>query len=513
MAAISARRRSVTSQTSRAPSRVRAMSTSRRSALFSSRVTRWAAMRRSTMRMAVEEVTASRSASWLSRVSPWPSRTTRVRNWVIVTASSTWANDRAETPTSAREAVRRAETSSSAPSEVMASLPGAGAVITVLSSCRVLAGQGPVLWAVYRRLTARLGGLPGFSDFVSDSNCCILQVMSHTLSPPGPAPVLRRAPRVATLALQHGRARLATQLRSSNSGLMLLAVLVGLGAGGGAIVFRWLIRTFTLLLSGHADYSLAGHAAHPGLPGLGRWFVIGAPVVAGLLYGPLVHFFAREARGHGVPEVMFAVARKGGRIAPQVAAVKALASALCIGGGGSVGREGPIVQIGSALGSTLGRVVRISEPRMRLLVACGAAGGIAATFNAPLAGVFFAMELILANFEVHSFGMIVLSSVTASVVGRAAMGSAPFLKLPNFTVGHLWEYGLFAVLGLLGGVAGVFFTRVLYAIEVVCDRVWHGPEWLRPAAGGVLLGLLLLVLPQMYGVGYPVLAAGIAGKY
>jgi chloride channel protein, CIC family len=294
---------------------------------------------------------------------------------------------------------------------------------------------------------------------------------------------------------------------------MLLAVLVGLGAGAGAVVFRWLIKTFTLLLSGHADYSLAGHAAHPGLPGLGRWFVIGAPVVAGLLYGPLVHFFAREARGHGVPEVMFAVARRGGRIPPQVAAVKALASALCIGGGGSVGREGPIVQIGSALGSTLGRVVRLSEPRMRLLVGCGAAGGIAATFNAPLAGVFFAMELILANFEVRSFGMIVLASVTASVVGRAAMGSAPFLHLPKFSVGHLWEYALFAVLGLLGGVAGVFFTRVLYAIEDVCDGLWHGPEWLRPAAGGVLLGLLLLVLPQMYGVGYPVLAAGVAGKY
>ena len=92
----------------------------------------------------------------------------------------------------------------------------------------------------------------------------------------------------------------------------------------------------------------------PTCPGSGRWFVVLAPVVAGLLYGPLVHFFAREARGHGVPEVMFAVARRGGRIAPQVAAVKALASALCIGGGGSVGREGPIVQIGSALGSTLG---------------------------------------------------------------------------------------------------------------------------------------------------------------
>src|SRR5665811_890308 len=123
----------------------------------------------------------------------------------------------------------------------------------LLVSCSGRSGWG--LWAVYRRLTARLGGLAGFSDFISESNCCILQVMSHVLSPPGPAPVLRRAPRVATLALQHGRTRLATQLRSTNSGLMLLALLVGLGAGAGTIVFRWLIKTFTLLLSGHADYS------------------------------------------------------------------------------------------------------------------------------------------------------------------------------------------------------------------------------------------------------------------
>ena len=145
-----------------------------------------------------------------------------------------------------------------------------------------------------------------------------------------------------------------------------------------------------------------------------------------------MHLFAREARGHGVPEVMFAVARRGGRIAPQVAGVKALASALCIGGGGSVGREGPIVQIGAALGSTLGGLVRVPESRRRVLVACGAAGGIAATFNAPLAGVFFAMELILSDFAAQSFGMVVLSSVTASVIGRAALGNAPFLDLPAF---------------------------------------------------------------------------------
>ncbi len=308
-------------------------------------------------------------------------------------------------------------------------------------------------------------------------------------------------------------ARLLVSLRSSDHGLLVLAVAVGAGAGGGAIGFRWLIATFTRLLSGYADYSIAGHAAHPGLPGLGRWFVIGVPVVAGAVYGPLVYFFAREARGHGVPEVMFAVARRGGRIPPQVAAVKALASALCIGGGGSVGREGPIVQIGSALGSTLGRLVRTDESHLRMLVACGAAGGIAATFNAPLAGVFFAMELILRDFTARSFGMVVLSSVTASVIGRAAFGNAAFLHLPGFQLDHPAQYLMFALLGVLAGALGVLFTRVLYAVEDGCDAAWRGPEWLRPAVGGVLLGLLLLALPEMYGVGYPVLTRAVSGGY
>jgi CIC family chloride channel protein len=305
-------------------------------------------------------------------------------------------------------------------------------------------------------------------------------------------------------------------IRSSTGGLFALALIVGAGAGGGAIAFRWLIKVFTLALSGHEDYAGLGHVANPHVPALGRWFVILAPVVAGLLYGPLVQRFAKEARGHGVPEVMFAVARRGGRIAPQVAAVKALASALCIGGGGSVGREGPIVQIGSALGSTLGRIVKVAEPRMRVLVACGAAGGIAATFNAPLAGVFFAMELILRDFAAESFGMVVLASVTSSVIGRAAFGDTPFLTLPAFGVHHLAEYGLFALLGLLAGGVAVLFTRVLYKIEDACDWLWaktRGPEWARPAVGGTLLGLLLLVLPEMYGIGYPVLGKSIAGGY
>ncbi|MDT7660048.1 MAG: chloride channel protein family [Pseudonocardiales bacterium] len=301
--------------------------------------------------------------------------------------------------------------------------------------------------------------------------------------------------------------------RTGPAGLLPLALLVGVGVGGGAIAFRWLIGVCTQVLSGHLDYSEAGRVPNPHVPWLGPWFVVLAPVVAGLVYGPLVQRYAKEARGHGVPEVMLAVARRGGRISWRVAAVKSVASALCIGGGGSVGREGPIVQIGSALGSALGTLVRLPEDRLRVLVACGAAGGIAATFNAPLAGVFFAMELILRDFTAEAFGMVVLSSVPASVVGRAAFGDVPFLRLPAFAVQHGSQYLLFALLGVLAGAVGVAFTRVLYLVEDACNWAWRGPEWLRPAVGGVLLGGLLLALPQMYGVGYPVLERAVGGRY
>ncbi|GGU18000.1 chloride channel protein [Streptomyces violascens] len=309
------------------------------------------------------------------------------------------------------------------------------------------------------------------------------------------------------------RERVGVGVREAQWGLAVLALVIGAGAGLGSIAFRWLIKTFTGLFSGHADYAAAGHAANPHVSWLGPYFVLLAPVIGGLLYGPLVDRFAKEARGHGVPEVMLAVAQRGGRINPQVSVVKALASALTIGSGGSVGREGPIVQIGSALGSTLGRIAKVTEGRMKLLVACGAAGGIAATFNAPLAGVFFAMELILRDFAIESFGAVVISSVAASVIGRAAFGDVAFLNLPAFHVDHVVQYGLFAVLGVVAGGVGIGFTRILYWIEDACDWAWRGPEWLRPAVGGLLLGVVLLVLPEMYGVGYPVLENAAEGKY
>ncbi|WP_325096649.1 chloride channel protein [Mycolicibacterium vinylchloridicum] len=309
------------------------------------------------------------------------------------------------------------------------------------------------------------------------------------------------------------RALWISWLRDSSSALVVLAVAVGAVTGVGAVGFRFLITFFTRFFTGYDDYSGVGRVPSEHWPCLGVWFLLLAPVIAGAIYGPIVHWFAPEARGHGVPEVMYAVSHKGGRIAPQVTLVKALASALCIGGGGSVGREGPIVQIGSATGSTVAQILRLDTARVRLLVACGAAAGISATFNAPLAGPFFAMELILRDFAAQSFGAVVLSSVTADVVGRAMLGNHPFLSLPSFAVRSPVEYLLYVALGIAVGVVGVAFSKILYLVEDACDWLWRGPEWARPAVGGLLLGGVLVALPQMYGVGYPVLENAVEGHY
>jgi len=319
---------------------------------------------------------------------------------------------------------------------------------------------------------------------------------------------------VARLRVAGGRlSQLRGRLLAEPTGLVLLALVTGFGAGLGAIAFRWLIGEFTFLFTGQSDYGATDRFVHPALPGLGVWFIVGVPVVGGLLYGPLIERFAREARGHGVPEVMFAVAEQGGRIRPRVAIVKSLASAICLGSGGSVGREGPIVQIGSALGSAIGQALKVGEANLRLLVACGAAAGISATFNAPIAGVFFALELILRDFEVRSFGAVVLAAVTADVVSRAAFGASSFLPLPPFSIVSVWEYPLYVSLGLIAAFVGIAFIRTLYGMEDLLDRIWAPrPEWLRPVAGGLVLGLLLLALPQLYGVGYAPLEQAISGQ-
>jgi CIC family chloride channel protein len=204
------------------------------------------------------------------------------------------------------------------------------------------------------------------------------------------------------------------------------------------------------------------------------------------------------------------VFRKG-LIRPVVAAVKILASALTIAFGGSVGREGPIVQIGAAMGSTLGQVLRFSPQRLRTLIGCGAAAGIAATFNAPIAGAFFALEILMRDFAVVTFAPVIVASVVATAVSREFLGDTPAFPVPDFAPGGALELPFYVVMGALVGLLAVIYVRTLYASEDAWERL-PLPAWLQPAAGGLLLGALLIAFPQVYGVGYGTMVEALNGR-
>jgi len=283
---------------------------------------------------------------------------------------------------------------------------------------------------------------------------------------------------------------------------LILAIVVGLVAGLGAVAFRWLITSFKLLFFDGGSQLLSF---------LGDYYVILIPVAGGLLVGPLIYFFAREAKGHGVPEVMEAVALRGGRIRPRVSVVKALASALCIGSGGSVGREGPIVQIGSSFGSAIGQWLKLPDETVKVLVACGAAGGISATFNAPIAGVFFALEVILGRVVTRRFAYVVISAVVADFVAQAFLGNARAFIVPAFGVVSSWEYLFYVVLGILAAFAAVAFVFVLYRSEDLFESL-RIPEYLKPALGGLAIGAIGLYSFDLFGVGYGGITKALSGE-
>jgi CIC family chloride channel protein len=288
-----------------------------------------------------------------------------------------------------------------------------------------------------------------------------------------------------------------SQLRTNELAIMaVLATIVGLAGGFGAIGFRYLIGLFQSIAYGSAGDLLELARS------MSWYYKICIPALGGLVVGPLVYFLAREAKGHGVPEVMEAVALRSGIIRKRIVFVKSFASAICIGTGGSVGREGPIVQIGSAIGSSIGQVLKISEDRIRTLVGCGAAAGIAATFNAPIAGSMFALEIILGDFGLATFSPIVISSVVATAVSRHFLGNSPAFIVPAYQLVSAWELPLYVILGLFCALVAVTFTAVLYRTEDLFDQLKF-PEYLKAALGGLMLGLMALLFPHILGVGYP----------
>ena len=274
--------------------------------------------------------------------------------------------------------------------------------------------------------------------------------------------------------------------------LLVMAIIVGVATGFAAVFFIRLIQYIQIFFYGGSEKIF---------PALGRLWIIIIPVIGGLLVGPIITKFATEAKGHGVPEVMQALILRGGRIRPRVALAKIIASALCIGTGGSAGREGPIVQVGSALGSSVGQWLHLSDERIKNLVACGAAAGIAATFNAPIAGVVFAIEVLLSELQVAVFGNVVVSAVAASIVSRIFLGSRPAFEIPGYVMNSPWEIILYIILGLLAAFVGILFIRMLYFTEDVFEQLAI-PLWLKPATGSLLLGILAFSYPYLGTISY-----------
>jgi len=294
---------------------------------------------------------------------------------------------------------------------------------------------------------------------------------------------------------------------SGTNVLIILSLFVGMATAFGALGFIFLIRNFNDIFFGLSDQILTETIGERGY----KYWLPVIPMLGGLLVGPIIYKFASEAKGHGVPEVMNAVARMGGIIRPRVAVVKTIASAICIGSGGSAGREGPIVQIGSAIGSTVGQLFRMSGDRVKILVGCGAAAGISAVFNAPIAGVIFSLEIILGDFTIKTFSPVILASVVASVISRTFLGDHPAFDVPEYSLVSAWEFPLYILMGCLMGGLGVTFTKVLNSFEDFFDNLKMNPM-LKPALGGLILGGIAIFYPQILADGYETISLTLYGN-
>ena len=317
-------------------------------------------------------------------------------------------------------------------------------------------------------------------------------------------------------AARRRRGRILGLFRHHRSGLFALAVLVGAGSGGAAVLFRLGIERWTLLLTGAGDYTLSLGPSFGLLSFAGRRFVLIAPVLSGLLIGPLMARLGRTRTGHGVSGVMSSAQHGDGSMAPLPALASTAAATLTIGGGGSVGPEGPIAELGAAVSTLVSRRLGLPVHFLRLLAGAGTAAGIASAFNAPLAGAFFAMEVVLLDFTLDAFAFVVLACVSSTVLSHHLLGTTLSLSLPRLDLAGDAQLGWVALLGVIGGVAGVAFSR---CVSVTADLTARAagrarlPAWLRPALGGALVGLMLLAVPETYGESSAVLNRALDGRY
>jgi chloride channel protein, CIC family len=287
--------------------------------------------------------------------------------------------------------------------------------------------------------------------------------------------------------------------------VVMVALLLGLLGGVGAIGFRMLILLVHRVSYGSDQYSLEM------LETLPWWHCLLMPTAGGIMVGIIVTKFAPEVKGSGIPEVMESVVKRGGAIRLRVLLTKAAAASLTIGSGGSAGREGPIVHIGSALGSQLGRFLKAPVRQLRTYVACGAAAAVAATFNAPIAGALFAIEVVLGDMRVASMSPIVIASVVATVISRHFLGDFPAFQVPPYELLSTWELLLYALLGVIAALVSWLFIRTLYGIGDLFEKIPIHPT-LKPGLGGLLVGVIGIGLPHVFGVGYETINGSLWGS-
>lgn len=277
----------------------------------------------------------------------------------------------------------------------------------------------------------------------------------------------------------------------------LLAAAIGLVAGVIAFALYKLIGLFTNIFFFHrwsADFSSAQHN------NLG-WLVIVVPVIGGLIVGVMAKYGTSKIKGHGIPEAMEAVLFNRSRIAPRVAILKPISAAIAIGTGGPFGAEGPIIQTGGAVGSLVGQAFHTTAVERKVLLACGAAAGMSATFNTPIAGVILAIELLLFEFKSRSFIPLVIASTLATAVHMQLLGLGPMFRVSPMDFAIPRALPFYLLLGVICGLAAVGFSKLLYWVEDQFDKLPIDELW-WPAIGALGLGIIGFFVPRVLGVGY-----------